>query len=328
MESLNRSFEPMDIDMSSSATENMDMSFDFTDGDWGNTSIEFENKSHSLKMIPLQEENDKKRLNTIKKFHIKVQRDIKNHKNKISKIIAIIILVGMSLIIAYSLNVTCAEEMNIDQLKTDLLLKIYGQSRAIESIIEALKIKESKLLIFFGGTGIGKTYVASLIMDKFGYFSNLYHYTMPSFSNEFSVDFLLGLTMCRNSMFIIDDVSKSNNEIDSSIKQLVNKSKSLNKNVTIVLIYNCMNTIEGFLKECDHSFQKEILRKFKDIDIIKKIIKFEKLSEEHLLKCIENEIGHEGIRTHDLGNLYKNFNVEIDGCKGVYAKMKLFKFIT
>ncbi|KAJ0179827.1 hypothetical protein K1T71_004418 [Dendrolimus kikuchii] len=332
METLNRSFEPMDIDMSnSSLIDNMDISFDLTDDcDWEITSINLKDKSPTFGKLPLVEgiDDNGPNFNTIKKYHINVKRDVNtDNRNKFIKAIAIIVVLGISLIIAQTLNIKCAEEINIDQLKTDLFHKVHGQSKALEVLVESLKNKETKLLIWFGGTGVGKTYTASLLMERFGRASNLYHYAMPTFNTEFSVDLLLGLTMCKSSMFIIDDVSKDNMQIKASIKLLIDKSKSMDKNITIILIYNCMNNVEVFQEKCDQSFDKQVLSNFKDINILKKVITFEKLSEEHLKKCIENEIGYQTTKTHDLRNVYKNFDVAIDGCKGVHAKMKLFKLI-
>lgn len=320
MENLNRSFEPMDVDVS--VPDIMDVSFDLTNDDWEFASAC--NEQTNLKSLPVEQTTIQKKSVTVKKYHINFQRDKKQVKIKNYFILAGGLTLILSLIIAPVKYIRCKEEIDLEHLSSDLLHTVYGQSKAIETLIEALKVEGSKLLFFYGGTGVGKTFTATQLMEKFEPATNLYHYTMPSFRHEFSVELLFGLILCRTSLFIIDDLGSNDMQIREPIQDLIDKSAIMEKSVTIILIYNCMNMND---MKCDENFHKKLVKHFDSIKIIKKVIKFDHLNNEHLKKCIENELGHEISKDLDLSIVMKNFNVETDGCKGVHNKMKLLNII-
>lgn len=324
MEEHNRSFEPMDVDLSLSTHSNSKM------------DISCDDIPDELKQ---ERDTDSVRLNysfetavaadsNLKKVHIQMQKNVKCRNFMKTRLFTTLFVLMISLIVMVILNVNCSEEVNLENLKNTLSRQLVGQPKAIDSIIESLKEREkSKIIFFYGGTGVGKTFTASLLMDNFGYSSNLYHYTLPSFIRSMSSDLMIGLILCSNSLIVIDDCDITDMNIPKEVYDLIMKSENLGKNITIILVYNCDNVGEKFVKKCDENFHLNLLKTFSNLKVTKKLIKFEPLSEIHLRKCIEKEIGNRSINEHGYEKISKNFDVTVDGCKGVHTKIKLLNFM-
>lgn len=331
-------YEPMDIDLSAHSNNAMDISY--------NTSSSVNDNEAYLEaddfyIIPPAESVSPNPLSVsqpqlackntlqpthIKKFCINMQKEKKSRYDislriKITCSIAILLL---SLATYQVLNIQCSGDINPHELKKSMSAGLFGQSHAIISFIEALSVAErSKIIFFYGGTGVGKTFTASLILEHIGYYSNVYHYVMPSFLDTFTTDFMIGLSVCKHTTIIIDDLSAKDMLIRSHVKDIIAKSQNLNKDVTIILIYNCDNAAKDFESSCDDLFPNKLLQNFNYIGAFKKLIHFKPLKEEHLKQCIDKELGNITLRSTEYQNLLKNFNVSQDGCKGVYSKIKM-----
>lgn len=325
------SYEPMDVDVSNTSGNNVDTDLSKNSAK-PNVTIkkevitDEEDNNMSSKVIYKEETHEHKPkeqvIQTIKKYHIKMNRE-----NKTNTQMKMILLIILSILIAiatyYVINFNCSHNLDVKEIKKSLIRNVYGQPKAINKIIETLSYNaSSKILFFYGGTGVGKTYTASLILGGHWNSSNIYHYTMPGFVNTFSTDLMVGLTICKTSMLVVDDLTQNDMHINTHISNFIMKSEGLNKNVTIILIFNCDTTNREFSKKCDNSFYDDLKSSFSSINAIKKYVKFEPLTEEHLKMCIEKELGKRVVNRLDMEKILKNFNVSLDGCKGVYTKMK------
>lgn len=325
MEDHNLSYEPMDIDLSGNSVKEMDIS-DFSHN--GSPMKEerqikkpFEQNLDLVRGSPIKSP-------VIKKFHLNREKPTRNSEGTTRQIITILIISLVALFISSVYNIKCYDDINLKVLSESLSNKLFGQSEAIRVILDTLELEErSKILIFSGGTGVGKTYASSILLETVGSCSNVYHYTMPSFVNSFSTDFMAGLTICRNSLVILDDLTVEDIHIKKQIKQLIDKSQKLDKNITVILIFNCYEATTEFTKKCDKTFHSKLLEQFAEIKAIKRFVNFEALNISHLKECIKQEVQDRTISDNEFDEILKNFDVTRDGCKGVHSKMKYLNVV-
>lgn len=322
------SCEPMDIDLSNQSVKDMDISYDDSDIDPEtysrlssvnsvSTTMEQQSSRYSTASIPI-----------VKKYHINIQKPSRSSKNRLYMLLVAVIIVFISIITYHVYGLNCCDQLNLKLLNETIAPKLFGQSKAIELLIQTLDVKaRSKLLFFSGGTGVGKTFTSSMLLDSVDCCSNVYHYTMPSFTNTFSTDLMFGLVICRMSLIIVDDLSINDIEIRTHIQEVIKKSEDLGKDITVILIYNCNEEQNGFENGCDSSFKNKLLNNFSEIKALKRFIKFEPLSEKHLRECIKQELGNRKLSAPEFEDLLKNFNVSVDGCKGVHSKMKYLNIV-
>lgn len=321
MESNDKSCEPMDIDLSNQSIQFMDNSNNETIG--GTTLSPLRSSVSPLSNEEFCYKSNSERESTVKKFHINIRRQPRNFTNKYLKIIALVVTILISLIAFHVRNIKCCDQLNLDLLRQTLSSRLYGQTEAINLIIKTLETKaNSKILFFSGGTGVGKTLTSSLLLETMGVGSNVYHYTMPTFKNTFSTDLMFGLIMCRMSLIIVDDLTINDMDVKEQIKTVIEKGKGLNKKIIVVLIYNCNEDHENFEKRCNTSLKSKLVENFSDVEALKSYIQFKPLLDIHLKECVQHELGDRKINNSEFSYVLKNFNVSVDGCKGVHSKLK------
>lgn len=330
---MNISTEPMEIDLSSSSIKSMEISYCDSEEPvepviLSSTPRESENFLQSfIKQETITEtkglspvfktENQPSEFHNVKKYHI-IMQNKKQSSNVLLKL-SVVLILCISLAI-YHVNIFyCSEELDVKIVKETLDSKLYGQQRAIDLLIRSLDAKvSSKLLLLYGGTGVGKTYAASLIHEQA---SNVYHYTMPTFLDTFPNNLLLGMYVCKSSILIVDDLTQYDTGIINHIESVIEKSENLKKNITIILIYNSDIIEKGFTKNSDTAFfELDLKHNFSQVRAYKEYIKFGTLTDEHLRMCIETELEDSNVAS--VNQIMKNFNVTLDGCKGVHSKIK------
>lgn len=233
----------------------------------------------------------------------------------------------LAIVIYFMFNVKCLEHVEISKLHETLKENIFGQNVAISEIVSAMDMQStSKVLFLYGGTGVGKTYTVSLMMNDLWDYSNVYHYTMPSFREKFTSDGLVGLILCKSNIFIVDGLTSQDLDVHTQVQAVIKKSTDLKHTITVILIYNCDTVNSNFVRDCDSIFVDTLKHSFNELNVLKQFIKFEPLKEEHLRKCIQAEIGSE-ISEVRMQEYLKNFDVTADGCKGVPSKVKFLNMM-
>ncbi|KAJ2947062.1 hypothetical protein O0L34_g16407 [Tuta absoluta] len=289
-----------------------------------------DNSLHTQQEVKIdQQVNQNRPKSSIKKYHIKMEHFKKTEPPSKFKFLALGILVLLVSVVAYQvINFKCVDEIDLGSLRKSFNENLFGQSAASNKIIEVLNIEDrSKIIFLYGGTGVGKTYATSLLLENLWNSGNVYHYTMPTFAETFSPELMLGLTVCKTSIIVVDDLTRSDMHITSHIKSVIAKSDKLGKNITVILVYNCDNITENFVKKCDDSFQTELKESFADIEVEQYFVKFQSLEQNHLRKCITKELGNRKVSEQVMNSILKNFDVSLDGCKGVYTKIKFLNMI-
>lgn len=320
-----KSYEPMDIDLSSNSVSPMDISFVDKDLEFSPASIKSEKEDDiyekCLNIKPIT-------VNNLLKNYTQNRNRNKFTANQIAKLVLYIMVVLFAVVTYQIAYFKCNESLNIDLLKKSFASKIYGQDVPTEKLLKALDSDvPNKVITLYGGTGVGKTYTASLILENILQYGNTYHYTMPGFLQT-SSDFMLGLIYCESSIIVIDDLNRNDIlMVEDHIKDLITKSLKYSKKIIIILLFNCDTMGEQFFRKCDSNFLQELTQSLKNIDAHKFYIKYESLTEEVLRKCIKNELSDKKLTESDISHIMKNFNVTIDGCKGVYQKMKYLSIV-
>ncbi|KAI5631639.1 hypothetical protein NE865_15643 [Phthorimaea operculella] len=288
-----------------------------------------DNSLHTQQEVKTEQSTKTRPKSSVKKYHIKMQHLKKKEPPSKFKFLVLGALVLLVSIVAYQvINFKCVDEIDLGSLRRSFNEKLFGQSAAANKIIEVLNIEDkSKIIFLYGGTGVGKTYATSLLLEKLWNSGNVYHYTMPTFADTFTPELMLGLTVCKTSIIVVDDLTRSDMHITPHIKSVIAKSEKLGKSITVILVYNCDNITENFVKKCDESFQRELKESFADIPVEQYFVKFQPLEQNHLRKCIVKELGNRKVSEQVMNNILKNFDVSLDGCKGVYTKIKFLNMI-
>ncbi|XP_061710190.1 uncharacterized protein LOC133519986 [Cydia pomonella] len=330
-QNLDVSYEPMDVDLSSNTIKNMDDTHSEPEDrktiSRSSSPITF--FTTLIKQEPVMEnmnpvsvcDSEAKGFQNVKKYHIIMQPKKTIGSCLLVKLSVLFVLFACALV--YQNTFTCCEGLDTTNMKEILSRQLYGQKRAIELISRSLDARvNSKILFLYGGTGVGKTYATTLMFEEVWNMTNVYHYLMPSFMETFPDDLLLGMSFCKSSILIVDDLSRNDFHIKEHIKNVIDKSEYLKKNITVILIYNYDNIEKNLMKNSNAAFfEFELREAFSDIDAYKEFIKFEPLTEDHLKLCITYELGYHNVA--NMEQIVKNFNVTLDGCKGVHTKMKL-----
>ncbi|KAF9409637.1 hypothetical protein HW555_011066 [Spodoptera exigua] len=327
MENHDLSCEPMDIDTSGHSVRDMDISYD--ESSYTSTVIKTEKPDFVAEDVQVISDNRTSAIQpTVKKFHINMQRPSKSYNNVLFQSISVGVVILLSIFALHIYSLKCFEDFKLEELRTSLTHQLYGQTEAINTIIESLGQQERrKLIIFSGGTGVGKTLVSSILLNSLGPCSNVYHYTMPSFTNSFSTDFMYGLTMCKKSLLIVDDLTANDMHIRTQIQKVVEKSEYLGKEITVILIYNCYVSTADFKRNCDETFRQKLLENLKGIKVSTTFVDFKPLTKYHLKQCIKQELVDRHLNDKELEDVMKNFDVDVDGCKGVHSKMKYLNIV-
>lgn len=327
MDCINRSVEPMDVDISNSSLNVSNIS----DRNDGMSCHLLENKDFKS-----NEERCVKNIVTYlapfdktKKVHVNIQphnkkeRKSNRGKNITNYFIICVLIPFISYCIFNQLKVQCIDKLNTEILQKPLLDKVYGQQLPIKTLIEVLNVKRNhKVILMYGSTGVGKTYTVNLLLNELWNYSNVYHYVMPSFKFVYLNSLMTGLIMCPASIVVIDDLTIQDLTVKSYINEILDKSKKLENDITMFLIFNCAID-KNFSNKCDDIYFKKLQELFSDINSDMYYIKFNDLSEKELINCITNELNMLNFSYNiDMNDFLMNFNVSLDGCKTVYSKVR------
>lgn len=282
-------------------------------------------KSTGATRTPLIQQKPFSKLN---RYHINRNRKQKKFKKilgyKTCWVATSMIILAIAIITYQIIGSKCIEELDLQLINEKLSKNLYGQVEAVEGILHALETKErSKILVLYGGTGVGKTYATSMILEDILSCSNVYHFTMPSFADNFSPEYLFGLTVCNNSIVVVDDLTINDKNIKNHIDVIMDKSKDLGKSMTIILVYNCDVVAQGFVKRCNDEFLHALKQNLNGIKAAMYYIKFNRLKLDNLIQCIVKELEKMVLPIDEmmLAEILIHFNVTQDGCKSVNSKI-------
>lgn len=324
MEFNNSSCEPMDIDLSSNSISAMDISYN------ENIIIKTEDTCNITNITP--SDNTQRPETNFKKLVVNLRHVThvkRKNKNNFLYALGIFFLLLSGICYHLKINYQCCERIDTGKIRHNLLNRLYGQTTVVSQIMETLESDiKNKILIMYGGTGVGKTLTVSIILEDISNFANVYHYTMLNLIDLAASDLLFGFTWCQSSIVIVDDLRQNDIfAIKEFIRTLVTKSENLSRNLTVILNYNCDIIDTHFSSKCNSNIANELKNNFSDIQIEKSFIEFSQLDNNVLRKCVEHEMGNKSVTEEQMRHILRNFDVARDGCKGVHQKIKYLSII-
>tara|TARA_B110000503_G_scaffold78582_1_gene120779 strand:+ start:778 stop:3024 length:2247 start_codon:yes stop_codon:yes gene_type:complete len=197
-------------------------------------------------------------------------------------------------------QVSQRESDNLANLEHNMKKLVYGQDKAIESIVDKILVSQAGLkpddkpigaFVFMGPTGTGKTETAKALAQQLGV--KLVRFDMSEFQERHSVSKLIGsppgyigsednagqlivkLQENPNCVLLLDEIEKAHPDVSQILLQLMDNGKVTGsngkeadaRNCTLILTTNLgakdseKNTI-GFGAEDDHVYEDTALKKF------------------------------------------------------------------
>lgn len=273
--------------------------------------------------LPFKSEQTKKKLRPL--MHQKITQS-KISRNMCVKIIFFLLITAMAVIIANLLNEFNGNSFDFANADLELKEKIYGQDNAINEFIDYYRENNEPfyLVVFVGGSGVGKSYTGKIIKKYFLHSHNIFEYTPPLNSIRESAFDKLSSLHC--NLLILEHLT-SNHLLD-----LVNFIKFLSNEkerpcAMILAILNPENTDDNLIKTINlKESVKQINMEFSLLNIPFKIITFNPLTSDIIDNCVRNEAKKSNITLteKEFLEVKRHLSLMNSGCKGAYAKVQLY----
>ncbi|WP_308697872.1 ATP-dependent Clp protease ATP-binding subunit [uncultured Thomasclavelia sp.] len=232
------------------------------------------------------------------------------------------------------------DNYDFENIKAKLNQKIVGQSKAIEQIVNQLKLSKDslqpKVMMFLGNSGVGKSETAKELARLLS--RKLIRLDMSEYRDSSSVQKIIGaapgyvgydkpslllgqLQTYPKSVLLLDEVDKASPDVLSLFLQVFDegyledshKRKVYFNNTIIIMISNkgVVKNQLGFKKgnnfrKVNGFFSEEFISR------IDEIISFKNLSKQDLKKIIRKHF-KEKIREEDIENILDEYNMELQG---------------
>ena len=232
------------------------------------------------------------------------------------------------------------DNYDFENIKAKLNQKIVGQSKAIEQIINQLKLfKDSlqpKVMMFIGNSGVGKSETAKELARLLS--RKLIRLDMSEYRDSSSVQKIIGaapgyvgydkpslllgqLQTYPKSVLLLDEVDKASPDVLSLFLQVFDEGyledshkRKVYFNNTIIIMTSNKGVVKnqlGFKKgnnfrKVNGFFSEEFISR------IDEIISFKNLSKQDLKKIIRKHF-KEKIREEDIENILDEYNMELQG---------------
>uniref|UniRef100_A0A6V7I1E8 AAA+ ATPase domain-containing protein n=1 Tax=Bracon brevicornis TaxID=1563983 RepID=A0A6V7I1E8_9HYME len=208
----------------------------------------------------------------------------------------------------------------------ELREKIFGQSEAIESLINHFQINSNNftVIMMVGGTGVGKTYTANIIKKHFPYKYNIFELLPPIESHP---RIYASLSHLHCNLIIVDNLKMENAREFVNLTKFVQEQKQ-RPCVVMIGIVNPQVVDEYLVKTVDLERTVGFLENLIDREKARgKVIPFKSLDSETIGRCIRREAEESQVVLDDKD--YREVEAQLaaanSGCKGAYAKVSLFK---
>lgn len=232
------------------------------------------------------------------------------------------------------------DNYDFENIKVKLNQKIVGQSKAIEQIVNQLKLSKDslqpKVMMFLGNSGIGKSETAKELARLLS--RKLIRLDMSEYRDSSSVQKIIGaapgyvgydkpslllgqLQTYPKSVLLLDEVDKASPDVLSLFLQVFDEGyledshkRKVYFNNTIIIMTSNKGVVKnqlGFKKgnnfrKVNGFFSEEFISR------IDEIISFKNLSKQDLKKIIRKHF-KEKIREEDIENILDEYNMELQG---------------
>ena len=232
------------------------------------------------------------------------------------------------------------DNYDFENIKAKLNQKIVGQSKAIEQIVNQLKLSKDslqpKVMMFLGNSGVGKSETAKELARLLS--RKLIRLDMSEYRDSSSVQKIIGaapgyvgydkpslllgqLQTYPKSVLLLDEVDKASPDVLSLFLQVFDEGyledshkRKVYFNNTIIIMTSNKGVVKnqlGFKKgnnfrKVNGFFSEEFISR------IDEIISFKNLSKQDLKKIIRKRF-KEKIREEDIENILDEYNMELQG---------------
>ena len=232
------------------------------------------------------------------------------------------------------------DNYDFENIKAKLNQKIVGQSKAIEQIVNQLKLSKDslqpKVMMFLGNSGVGKSETAKELARLLS--RKLIRLDMSEYRDSSSVQKIIGaapgyvgydkpslllgqLQTYPKSVLLLDEVDKASPDVLSLFLQVFDEGyledshkRKVYFNNTIIIMTSNKGVVKnqlGFKKgnnfrKVNGFFSEEFISR------IDEIISFKNLSKQDLKKIIRKHF-KEKIREEDIENILDEYNMELQG---------------
>ncbi|XP_049773762.1 uncharacterized protein LOC126161752 [Schistocerca cancellata] len=229
---------------------------------------------------------------------------------------------------------TCNKVFNIEKLRGVLDENVFGQDEIKDQLIRTIETMNSpmdsdvKFLIFSGSSGVGKTYVASLIAQFFPWSENVQHFMAPVHSELSAGDIDKRMSLCGYNLVIIDDLKKSDVNMMLELKR---NYELMNRQFLKVIFIFIFTTEQNFIaNDIDNSFSTQLDGSSLTFCGSVTHFQFKQLEEEDILKFIKKSVYEKGLTEPQIlidefinSFLSPSFRGG-GGCKRISSKLALF----
>ena len=243
------------------------------------------------------------------------------------------------------------DNYDFENIKAKLNQKIVGQSKAIEQIVNQLKLSKDslqpKVMMFLGNSGVGKSETAKELARLLS--RKLIRLDMSEYRDSSSVQKIIGaapgyvgydkpslllgqLQTYPKSVLLLDEVDKASPDVLSLFLQVFDEGyledshkRKVYFNNTIIIMTSNKGVVKnqlGFKKgnnfrKVNGFFSEEFISR------IDEIISFKNLSKQDLKKIIRKHF-KEKIREEDIENILDEYNMELQG-RGIIIKTMMIE---
>ncbi|KZC08377.1 PREDICTED: uncharacterized protein LOC107186475 [Dufourea novaeangliae] len=217
----------------------------------------------------------------------------------------------------------CNRAIMFSNATLELQRNLYGQEDATSNIVNALQndINHLKFICLIGGTGIGKSYTAEIIITNFPLKKKIFVHDMAL---EHSVDEKVLNSINSYELIIIENLKIKDFDVFLNMIDILNKNS--NKCITIFAIVNVENVNKDLTRDADLTKSAtEINRGFSDKLIDVSVIPYQPLNEQALKMCIMNVAKQSDLILSEdqMNEIMQNLILSGSGCKGAYAKVQV-----
>ncbi|KAJ8896805.1 hypothetical protein PR048_002150 [Dryococelus australis] len=238
----------------------------------------------------------------------------------------LLLVVGFSIMYRFASSDSdiCQHTLKTNVLEQVLKYKLYGQEQARQEIVTRIMLfsvsegPRIEAMVFYGGTGVGKSYAASLVAKYFTWSSNVQHLICSLHDHSISSadEVISNLSLCGDNLVIFDELSIGQEEASVLfLDKLSAASKLSGFRVIVILIFNVQQRIPT-------QSRLNIQNTFK---LRADLILFQPLEEEHITMCVREALSQQEILTSkaDIDHLLSVVVPLRTGCKSVASKVAI-----
>lgn len=326
---------PMDIDMVCDnleteecllITEKMDVDMNYLNDNMKRlTSLEAILKKRKLKTEPVLSEKPSLLNNTQINPILSKKKDFP-HGSVILILISLLFLLYFSFWLFQIGILYVNSDVQLQNLRKDLLEEVYDQKGPINIIIQSLEhrnywINKIKVVAFIGSAGVGKTFITNILKKHF--YSELVH---EIYGNQFNIKsqwekIISGLKSCCLNLIIIDDLDK--NEIITFFEFV--HSLPEDHFILIVPVFSIQHSDDKLNYVINYDDINEIRQEFNNSNLFYELAIFQLFNMDQVKDWLKKQMKIQNKKYSEklINNILNNHNASYEGLKGLHAKLLL-----